>query len=66
MNAIISTNNDPEIVNNLFEHFWAPYIMQLSMQKDNNNYSPGDNNRASCGFVGMKNLANICYMNSVI
>jgi uncharacterized UBP type Zn finger protein len=36
------------------------------MQKDNNNYSPGDNTRASCGFVGLKNLANICYMNSVI
>jgi ubiquitin carboxyl-terminal hydrolase 34 len=31
MDVIISTNNDPEIINSLFETFWAPYIMQLSL-----------------------------------
>jgi len=40
--------------------------MQLNLQKDNHNYNPEENNRASSGFVGIKNLGCICYMNSVI
>jgi len=66
MDAIISTNKDPLIIDNLFESFWSPFIMQLNLQKDNANYSPEENNRAACGFVGLKNLGCICYMNSVI
>ena len=66
MDAVINTNKDPTIIEKLFEKFWAPFIMQLNLQKDNVNYSPEENNRASCGFVGMKNLGCICYMNSVI
>lgn len=66
MDAIISTNPDPLIIDKLFETFWEPFIMQLNLQKDNNNYNPEENNRAACGFVGLKNLGCICYMNSVI
>ena len=40
--------------------------MQLKLAKDANNYAPDEQNRAACGFVGLRNLGCICYMNSVI
>lgn len=31
MDAIIKTNSDPNIVETLFENFWAPFITQLKL-----------------------------------
>ena len=41
-------------------------MLQHMVQPNKFNYTPKSNAKSKAGFVGLKNLGNICYLNSVV
>ncbi|KAH3762073.1 ubiquitin hydrolase [Pelomyxa schiedti] len=57
--------NYSEVISLVLEHHTSTEIT-LPLSSMSWSYSPHDNSRSECGYVGLKNLGATCYMNSLL